>query len=260
MRNTALQSIAFALVLTASSARAQDGTVYRLGPDSDHEAGCFGPCACPVLIQSPMTGTFRLRFAGPGEAEEHYQVLDIDWAVPTQKGLTHVTGSGLYTRLLGNPPSQRMDLDLSIDGDAPLRFSSGVDPVTVPWPSLDAVVSRHGEFCWDTLFTVSAAPATADIDPEPGRPRLGAPHPSPFRDHVDLAYTLPAAGGVELAIFEVTGRRVRTLVSDPWSSPGPHTATWDGRDDQGRPVPAGVLFARLRTPSGIARTTLVRIR
>src|SRR6185295_8529848 len=60
------------------------GTLYRLGSDSDHEVGCFDPCACPVLIHSPMTGTFRMELTGISEAQQNYQVTEIDWEVLTQ--------------------------------------------------------------------------------------------------------------------------------------------------------------------------------
>ncbi len=259
MRNRALPLVVSALLLGVSSASGQ-GTVYQLGPNSDHEVGCFGPCECPVLIHSPMKGSLRLVPVVLTGSEERYDVRDVDWTVDTQNGSIRITGSGSYVRMPATDPQQRMILDLSLDGAEPLRFDSGTAPLTVPWPSIEVAISRHSAFCWDTLFTVSAGPATADVVPGPGRPRIGAPHPSPFRDRVDLAYTLPAAGRVELAVFEAGGRRVRTLVSELSQEAGPHSTTWDGTDDQGRRVPAGVLFARLRTPFGDAQTTLVRIR
>jgi len=98
------------------------------------------------------------------------------------------------------------------------------------------------------------------VVPGPGSPRLAAPHPSPFRDRVDLAFTLSSADRIELAVFETSGRRVRTLVPDSWWEAGPHAVTWDGNDDRGRPVAAGVLFVRLQSSRGTDRTTLVRVR
>jgi flagellar hook assembly protein FlgD len=49
---------------------------------------------------------------------------------------------------------------------------------------------------------------------------------------------------VELVLFDARGRRVRALVAGKYD-PGEHTVTWDGTDDQGRPVASGVYFARL---------------
>ena len=61
---------------------------------------------------------------------------------------------------------------------------------------------------------------------------------------------MPAAGGpVTLAVYDVRGRRVRTLVDAP-QTPGPKTLVWNGRDDAGRPVTSGVYFSVLRTVAG----------
>ena len=244
-----------------SAALASTGGIYSLGSLSDQEIGCFGPCACPVLIRSPMEGTFRLIPAGVVGGEERFDVRDVDWSVDTQDGALHVTGAGSYLRR-PDEHRERMILDLSLDGGDPLRFDSDWD--TIPPGSgtsgIEVVISRHQHFCWDSLFTISAAEKVAGVPNSRAAFRLEAARPSPFRDRVDLAFTLSSADRIELAVFEASGRRVRTLVSDSWQAAGPHAVTWDGTDDRGRPVAVGVLFARLRTSAGTARTTLVRIR
>lgn len=73
---------------------------------------------------------------------------------------------------------------------------------------------------------------------------LEPPRPVPSRGHVVLAYSLEVAGPVELALYDAAGRRVRLLVHDPMPA-GRREVRWDGRDDRGRPAPAGVYFARL---------------
>jgi hypothetical protein len=73
---------------------------------------------------------------------------------------------------------------------------------------------------------------------------LGAPAPNPFVTATELAYTLPRAGRVEIAVYDVTGREVAVLAHGP-RQPGRYTARWDGRDGGGRNLPAGVYFARL---------------
>ncbi len=63
----------------------------------------------------------------------------------------------------------------------------------------------------------------------------------------------------KLAIFDATGRTVRTLVEGPVSR-GEHRALWQGRDDHGRDVPAGLYFCSLRAGSRsvVHRVFLVR--
>jgi len=61
---------------------------------------------------------------------------------------------------------------------------------------------------------------------------------------------------VNLGIFEPTGRQVRTL-SDTETAAGPHTVTWDGRDDRGRRVEPGVYYYRVSAAGGGERNTLL---
>jgi hypothetical protein len=68
--------------------------------------------------------------------------------------------------------------------------------------------------------------------------------PNPFRSATSFAYQLPAAGAIALAVHDVRGRLIATLASGDHAA-GPHTAPWDGRDDHGRQVPAGIYLVRL---------------
>jgi flagellar hook assembly protein FlgD len=64
---------------------------------------------------------------------------------------------------------------------------------------------------------------------------------------VRLSFTLAAAAEAELALFDLGGRRVRTLVPAGTLAAGAHQRVWDGADDAGRALPAGLYFARLRS-------------
>ncbi len=84
--------------------------------------------------------------------------------------------------------------------------------------------------------------------PEPagagGAALRAAAAPNPTTGATRIHYTLPRGGPVELAIYDVSGRRVRTLV-DGVHPAGSYEAAWDGRDDAGlRPAP-GVYLYRL---------------
>jgi hypothetical protein len=75
---------------------------------------------------------------------------------------------------------------------------------------------------------------------------LQRPSPNPATGHTVVAFSIPAAQVVELAVIDVRGRVVRTLVDGPLGS-GEHRRSWDGRCDRGREAPAGVYFVRLQT-------------
>ncbi len=74
--------------------------------------------------------------------------------------------------------------------------------------------------------------------------RLRAASPNPMRGETSLAFALPRAGNVRLRVFDVRGRRVRTLV-DGQVAAGEAVAVWRGRDDRGRSVADGVYFYQL---------------
>jgi len=55
-----------------------DPIPYALtSPPSDFEWGCFGPCACPIVYQSPMAGGFVLRPSHVDPLYTYYDVLDV---------------------------------------------------------------------------------------------------------------------------------------------------------------------------------------
>ena len=93
-------------------------------------------------------------------------------------------------------------------------------------------------------LTFTAAPP-AGVSPAPTLAfDLGAAAPDPAATLTQLPFTLANAGVVRLRIYGLRGERVRTLV-DGERPAGPHAVTWDGRDDHGRAVNAGVYFYRL---------------
>jgi len=87
---------------------------------------------------------------------------------------------------------------------------------------------------------------------------LAPPTPNPFRGGTSLHFGLSRAGEARLELFDVGGRRVRTLANGMYS-PGSHTVPWDGRDDGGHVAGAGIYFVRLVTPAGTYRTRLVSL-
>jgi hypothetical protein len=55
----------------------------------------------------------------------------------------------------------------------------------------------------------------------------------------------PASARVKIAIYNVLGQEIRTLV-DKAKPAGPHTVEWDGSDNDNRPVSSGIYLYRLR--------------
>ena len=70
-------------------------------------------------------------------------------------------------------------------------------------------------------------------------------YPNPFNPATTIEFSIPEAGFADLVIYNMMGQKVRKLVSGNMKE-GIHSVTWDGRDQQGLPVSAGVYMSRLR--------------
>ena len=82
---------------------------------------------------------------------------------------------------------------------------------------------------------------------------IGIVSQTPFRGQALGRYAVPRAMRLELSVYDRTGRKVKSLASG-LAQPGVRVAAWDGRDEQGRSLAAGVYFFRLES----ADATLTR--
>jgi thermitase len=82
--------------------------------------------------------------------------------------------------------------------------------------------------------------------------------PNPFRRELAVRFGLATREHASVAIYDVGGRTLRTL-ADRDLPAGEHALVWDGRDDRGRAVPAGLYWVRLRTPSLAQSRVAVRL-
>lgn len=149
------------------------------------------------------------------------------------------TGGGIYHSLEGTP-STAMSPSFEVltftntsgfDGWHPIvvHRSEGTDagePVTY-----DLRVNATG------LVDATAITATADFS------FLGAV-PNPVRDRTVFEFVMPAGGQARLVLYDVGGRRLRTLL-DATVGAGRKLVAWDRLGDSGEPVPSGIYLARL---------------
>ncbi len=84
--------------------------------------------------------------------------------------------------------------------------------------------------------------------------------PNPVRDGATVSYTTTRKGLVTLKVYDSAGRLVRTLVDKKHDNPGLKTVFWDGRDNNNRPVTAGVYFFRLQAEDRTATKKIVVVR
>ena len=113
----------------------------------------------------------------------------------------------------------------------------------------------------DPLACVTIMPSGRAVpcDQLAGEPLSIMAYPNPAPRQVRLAYVVPTAQRVHLALYDVSGRRVRTLVDGP-SAAGVQSVQWHGEDDRGVTLGSGVYFARFITASGSRSIRLVLAR
>ena len=85
---------------------------------------------------------------------------------------------------------------------------------------------------------------------------LGPNYPNPFNDLTTINYTLNNSSNIQLDIFDLTGKMIKTLVNE-FKNTGKHKVTWDARDNYGNSVPCGIYFYRLKTGSSIQTKKMI---
>jgi hypothetical protein len=83
--------------------------------------------------------------------------------------------------------------------------------------------------------------------------------PNPARTASTVRFDLPQPALVTLEIVDLGGRRIRRLHEGPFHA-GMHQQIWNGRDDQGHPVPSGVYFVRLNWDDHLQTQRLTYLR
>ncbi len=96
-------------------------------------------------------------------------------------------------------------------------------------------------------------PASPAADTTPAATALFGAVPNPFNPSTTIEYALAADSEVNIDVYTIDGRFVKTLVNGTMSA-GPHGAIWDGTDHSGKPVASGTYFYRLSTGAGFAKT------
>ncbi len=128
--------------------------------------------------------------------------------------------------VIARPTSGRTEL-------ARIRFASEVTGARIEKPSLN-----------EGLIPVVITNAPFSGVPGAGAVVLAQNRPNPFNPATEISFSLAVGGRVELAVYDLSGRRVRSLIQGELPA-GPHAAQWNGRDDTGAPMAAGVYLYTL---------------
>ena len=84
-------------------------------------------------------------------------------------------------------------------------------------------------------------------------------YPNPFNPSTTIEFSLSKAGFADLVVYNVLGQKVKELVSE-YKTPGIHTVVWNGRDEHGLAVSAGVYVTRLQMNDAVASGRMMLVK
>jgi hypothetical protein len=87
---------------------------------------------------------------------------------------------------------------------------------------------------------------TANEPTLPAITKLKGNYPNPFNPETTINFSLNEAGPVELAIYNIKGQKIKTLVNETLPAQN-YNIVWNGRDDNNQQVSSGVYFYRMNT-------------
>ena len=170
-------------------------------------------------------------------------------ALPADLGWTAVPGAISYrVQVAADPNFSEIVAELGNLGEPTLPFQGDPAFGTYHW----RVMAEHGAAPSGWSLARSFTPnAASSVDDVPGAQGLAlSVFPNPFNPATTVSFELPRDGHVNLTVYDLAGRLVRTLADGEFAT-GRHDVAWNGRDKQGLHAGSGVYLMRLVTPSGV---------
>ena len=215
--------------------------------------------AASVVYRAPLTARFESLPTGhDGTTAFAVQLAFSEpiWlteAVMRTQALT-VTGGRVTSARRVNGRSDRWEITIQPDAnDVRIALSP-----TTSCNANGAVCTQDGHALSNGLSATVTGPAAKSVAALQTF-ALYANYPNPFNAETQMTYALPVAGAVELAIYNVRGQRVRTLVQGVQAA-GRYQIVWDGRNDTGAALASGVYLSRLASTQGVRVRRLLLIK
>jgi len=243
--------------------------------EGDGDAGIAAPKTVPAC--APATLFYKAWSCGPSTVAAYLNVL-VDWSLDGDWNDVVSCGAGTNTTCVPEWAVKNAQVQLAPGCNSLTTPSFNAGPnAGQPWMRMTLTLAPVGdEFPWagsanvpggsfaggeteDYPLTVAAAVLAVDDAPGPSVLALGAVRPNPMREAAELRFSLARAGSAALDVFDLSGRRVRSVAAGVFSA-GSHVERWDGRDDRGSVAPSGFYFARLSSDGQTITRPLIRLK
>ncbi len=181
----------------------------------------------------------------------------LDLAINTQAPVAETVD--MMTGVLAGPVSIP-DVNATLSFPAASSDGAVYRYTTDGWVKLDSYY-QGGMMCASVsdggIYSYGEAPGVSS--PQiPAEFAFGGVYPNPFSAEAAIRFSLPSSGRVTVTIYDMSGRAVRTL-TDTEMRAAEHILMWDGRDESGGMVGAGVYFCRLQAAGQTVTQKMLRI-
>jgi hypothetical protein len=209
-----------------------------------------------INVYSKKTGYWRLEVANlDGQVDSIPNALYLNFKVATQLASASLQpvpgGIEMRFRLSDLEPGDHITVSRAATPDGPWREPqwaiaerNGLDYRYVD-SAVEAGTTYHYRVTVQGTDGGIAVLYSGSATAPPRETTLFQNYPNPFNPTTTISYFLPEQARVDLIIYDVRGRVVRTLVSGIQPA-GTRSETWNGRDDAGRRVGSGVYLYRLK--------------
>lgn len=189
--------------------------------------------------------------------------------VPTPGGLTEdnpITfqwgGEGQFDfQLASDIEFGNLLANVTVEGNSYVgpELTSGDDTATFYWR-----VQPTGLDGFETVYPVTVVfSPSVDVEDEtegvPHRFYLSQNHPNPFNPETRIEFSLPGACRVEIEVFNIMGQMIRNLVNADYPA-GVHSATWNGKDSNGRETASGIYLYRIKAGDNVDSKKMVLLK
>ena len=229
-------------------------TIYVSGTDG---SGAFALDTIVVTVSSVNDIPTAFSLLSPEDSTEviitqasvlQNITIDVAWSPSSDAdgdtvGYGFVLFSGPYS--VSTPALYTVDVPITAlsiphSAAAALLEAAGYQSITCDW----MVFATDGQ---DTTASTEIRTITIDARPVLSTDELAMPevfalhqnYPNPFNPSTRIKYDLPEAQNVQIMIYDIMGRKVRTLINE-YQDIGYRTIRWDATDDFGRAVSAGM--------------------
>lgn len=191
----------------------------------------------PVMDWSGSTGAARVDFWGfftnVGGIDDTLRCSLSNDAGANWVDLVKISGDD--KNVWANYQALISDDDLPFTSQMQVRFQIADFNSSVCEGAIDDILVRVTECTTTDVEDGVGAPATFAVAQN---------RPNPLRVSTEITFALPQGSRARIDVFDAAGRSVRSLL-DRTLPAGEHRASWDGRDDGGRPVGSGVYYYRV---------------